>query len=249
MPWSQSWQLNISALSLLNPLSASTMNISTVITHLFYLCILLVAGSSAQQIYLPQLGDSAFHVQSPVMDGREQGESVLLSDFMSVDRSVSEFSGLARSIEGVAALLGDMTKNTTVLAPKNSIITSLPRKPWENPHGEEASAQGAVSDELFRGDSGEDRAARNLEKFVKAHLVGVSPWQRGEENQAKTLGGKTLWWDEDGGVRKVSACPLCTHGKGLVLIIQIYPDGIEVEDIQESVPNGQIWVIKSVITP
>lgn len=190
-------------------------NISTVITRLAYLCILLTAGSTAQSHQKPQSEDLHLNIQAPeghqialVMDGKGQEGGVLLSDLMSVDRSISGFSGLARSIEGVAARLGDVTKNTTVLAPKNSIITSLPRKPWEDPHDEqEASAQGTVSDELYRGDSGEDRAARNLERFVEAHMVDVSPWQRGKENQAKTLGGKALWWDEDGGVKKVSTCP------------------------------------------
>lgn len=213
-------------------ISTSTMrNTSTAITHLLFLCILLFAGSSAQLIYLQkphqksQLEDLTLNIQAPeghqiVMDSRGQGGGVLLSDFMSTDRSISEFSGLTRSIEAIATRLGDMTKKTTVLAPKNSIISSLPRKPWEGPHDEEeASAQGTVSDELYRGDSGEDRAARNLERFVEAHLVDVSPWPKGKSNQAKTLGGKTLWWDEDGGVIKVSAFYVCTHGKRPVLII------------------------------
>jgi len=129
----------------------------------------------------------------------------MLNDIISIDRAISVFSGLTRSVEEVGARLEDENKNTTVLAPKNTVITNLPRKPWEDPHDEaEASAKGTVSEELYRGESGEDRAASNLRRFVEAHLIGVSPWQEGKANQVKTLQGKTLWWEEEGGVRKVS---------------------------------------------
>jgi len=137
--------------------------------------------------------------------GGDDGVAPMLNDIISIDRAISIFSGLTRSVEEVGARLEDENKNTTVLAPKNTFITNLPRKPWEDPHDEaEASAKGTVSEELYRGESGEDRAASNLRRFVEAHLVGVSPWQKGKANQVKTLQGKTIWWEEEGGVRKVS---------------------------------------------
>lgn len=129
----------------------------------------------------------------------------MLSDVISIDRSISIFSGFTRSVEEVGARLESGAQNTTVLAPSNAVIEALPRKPWEDPQdAQEASALGVEVVDLYKGEAGEDRAARNLRRFVEAHLVGVSPWLKGEENKARTLAGREVWWDEEGGVRKVS---------------------------------------------
>lgn len=222
-------------------------NHNTGLSTITLLLVLFTLRAVAQLIYLPYNPDNPqikslalkkqeFHANqqplfTPAMDGEGQGRAApMLSDVISIDRAISIYSGLTRSVEEVGARLADGSKNTTVLAPKNTVITNLPRKPWEDPHdGEEASAQGTVAEELYRGESGEDRAASNLRRFVEAHLVGISPWQKGKANQVRTLQGKTIWWDEEGGVKK------------------IYPDGVEVEQIKDDVPNGQIWVLKGVI--
>jgi hypothetical protein len=123
-------------------------------------------------------------------------ENVILSDVIPSSRNVNVFAGFTRDIQSIAERLSDQSQNTTVLAPLNSAVTSLPRKPWEDPqeyavHGEEA----------YEGPDGEDRAHRNLRRFVEAHIVGQSPWKEGEKMQ--TVLGSTIWWEEKNGKRTV----------------------------------------------
>jgi hypothetical protein len=134
---------------------------------------------------------------------------VLLSDVLPIDRAINIFSGFTRSVDSASKRLEDPQQNTTVLAPANSAITKLPRKPWESPEDEEEAGGSGMVAKLYEGLGGEDRAARNLRRFVEAHLVGQSPWEKGEHNKAKTLEGKEVWWDEVNGQKRVSSF---THG-------------------------------------
>jgi hypothetical protein len=80
----------------------------------------------------------------------------------------------------------------TVLAPRNSAIQALPRKPWENP--DDYRKFGEVN--AYEGQDGQDRAKQNLQRFVEAHLVPASPWKAGEE--VETLSGEKLKWTKEG---------------------------------------------------
>ncbi|KAI4734601.1 hypothetical protein E4T44_15281, partial [Aureobasidium sp. EXF-8845] len=115
--------------------------------------------------------------------------------------------------------------NTTLLAPLNTAITRLPRKPWEDPQDYAALGQNA-----YDGQSGEDRAHRNLRRFVEAHVVPESPWAEGHKVQ--TLGGDTVWWEEKDGKKLASP------------ILPIQPGGIEVSSIPNKVANGEVWVLE-----
>lgn len=98
-------------------------------------------------------------------------------------------SSFVRSVESASDRLDDSSKNTTVLAPLNSAIENLPRKPWEDPRDYDSLD--------------EDRAHVNLRKFVEAHMVPMSPWPQGKN--AKALGDdQTIWWEEKNGVKIVS---------------------------------------------
>ncbi|KAK6541159.1 hypothetical protein TWF694_008530 [Orbilia ellipsospora] len=145
----------------------------------------------------------------------------IVSDALSVQRDVSIFSDIVRGSSGIVQRLEDLSLNTTVLAPLNSAMKALPRKPWEDPDPEN-NFQGA-----FAGLDGEKRAAANLERFVKAHMIPVSPFKENEKVQ--TLEGYTIWWSTVNGV------------------VKIFPGGIEVKEVKNSVPNGQIWTLTSVI--
>lgn len=198
-------------------------SIYIVLSHIAVLLTLLIAGSAAQLRYRPHTDRHSYRKNSasgqlqasqgnqhPLIKTAMDSEGLnklppILGDIISIDRTISVFSGFTRSVEGISGRLADRNQNTTVLAPKNTAITSLPRKPWEDPSDEEeARAQGVNSEDLYRGESGEDRAADNLRRFVEVHMVGASPWGKGKENQIVTLGGKAVWWDEEAGVRKVS---------------------------------------------
>ncbi|KAG6077046.1 hypothetical protein E4U30_000670 [Claviceps sp. LM220 group G6] len=141
--------------------------------------------------------------------------SVSLSDTIGPHRSISSFSSFTRMNASLAVLLADLSANLTVLAPLNSAIDSLPRKPWE---GSSDDADGA---------DGPDRASRNMDSFMRAHLLGVAPWREGQK--VKTLGGREIWWEGRAGERVVC------------------PDGIEVERVGGRVGNGELWILKGVL--
>jgi len=60
-----------------------------------------------------------------------------------------------------------------------------------------------VLSEVYKGLGGEDRAGRNLRRFVEAHCLAESPWEEGAK--VETLAGRTVWWAWEGGVKKVCA--------------------------------------------
>lgn len=126
----------------------------------------------------------------------------------------------------MSRLLAACDTNTTVLAPSNGAIIGLPRKPWEDPDGLENSRSGADHD-VFRGQSGDDRASNNLKRFVQAHLVGVAPWTEGAK--VKTLEGTEIWWTIDSSGRKV-----------------IMPEKIVVDSAAEAA-NGELWIIDGIV--
>ena len=137
------------------------------------------------------------------MQPQMQQDSVMLSDVMGRDRSINVFGSYARDSAPLAARLDDRARNSTVLAPLNSAIDDLPRKPWEDPR----DYAGPLGAGVYEGDDGRDRAARNLRRFVDAHVVPLSPWQEGEAAASPTLldGDRRIWWEtREDGVRVVS---------------------------------------------
>ncbi|ORY57175.1 uncharacterized protein BCR38DRAFT_354829 [Pseudomassariella vexata] len=147
---------------------------------------------------------------------------VMLSDVMGRDRSINIFAGFTRDIESISRRLDDLSQNSTVIAPLNSQIEKLPRKPWEDPRDYEALGANA-----YEGGDGQDRAQKNLRRFVEAHVVPMSPWP--EKEKIKTiLGDREIWWEKRDGAR----------------VIQ--PDDIEVDIVGSQVGNGEIWIVRGV---
>lgn len=142
--------------------------------------------------------------------------AVPLNEILGTHRSLTTFSSLTRLHSSTESLLADLGENTTVLAPLNSAIEALPRKPWEDPHDYET--RGAKA---YDGGDGQDRARENLRRFVEAHLVTRSPWNEGEK--ASTVGGGELWWRKN------------MEGK-----MVIEPDGVEVDKVASQVANGEV---------
>ena len=134
----------------------------------------------------------------PSKDDEPSGGSDRLSifDVIGKERTINIFAGFTRDIDTISKRLNDEKQNTTVLAPLNSALQNLPRKPWEDP--EDYSALG---EKAYEGQSGEDRATRNLRRFSEAHIVPVSPWKEGEK--VETLGGGEVWWESKDGDRIV----------------------------------------------
>lgn len=201
---------------------------------------------------------SAEEVQRPIMDGPgpafppgasqpepsgPQGPpaggpgTVILSDVMGKDRSINVFASLIRDVDSLSRRLDDSSQNSTVLAPLNSAMDKLPRKPWEDP--EDYDKLGA---EAYEGDDGRDRAQNNIRRFVEAHIVPESPWKEGVK--AKTLGSDSteIWWEEKDGNRVVrSLCAVAfSSACSTNAWWQIQPGNIEVSSVASSVSNGEV---------
>ncbi|EPE24462.1 FAS1 [Glarea lozoyensis ATCC 20868] len=144
--------------------------------------------------------------------------NIYLSDVLGTSRSINIFAGFTRDFAPISQRFEDENLNTTILAPLNSAIMALPRKPWEDP------ADGGEG--VYDAAGGEEKAQRNLMRFVEAHVVGVSPWEKGQ--RTKTLEGGEVWWEEKGG-KKV-----------------IQPGDIEVDSVANQVHNGEVWILKGV---
>lgn len=144
--------------------------------------------------------------QYPIVDSSGSGHgspsssaqtSVMLSDVMGRDRSINIFAGFTRDIESVSQRLEDSSKNSVVLAPLNSAIDGLPRKPWEDPEQYEALGANA-----YEGEEGYERAQKNLRRFVEAHIIPSDPWSEGEK--VKSIGGgREVWWEDRDGTKVV----------------------------------------------
>ena len=134
---------------------------------------------------------------------------MILSDVMGRDRSINIFAGFIRDIETAARRLDDSAQNSTVLAPLNSAIEALPRKPWEDPRD-----YGRLGADAYEGEDGQERAQRNLRRFVEAHIVPKSPWDAGERVRALDGGDGEVWWEDKDGVKVVR--PSCPAAAGSV---------------------------------
>lgn len=135
-------------------------------------------------------------------NGDNKNSNLIVSDLLVKTPKINVFASLTRDFHPVLNRLNDQSKNTTVLAPLNSAINALPRKPWEDP--EDYRRYGEA--EAYGGQDGQERAKRNLQRFVEAHLVPVSPWNQDEE--VETVGGGKVRWIKEGDTVYVGFYPL-----------------------------------------
>ncbi|KAI8719715.1 FAS1 domain-containing protein [Fusarium sp. LHS14.1] len=183
----------------------------------------LLTLSTSSQVPLSDVKPDLHRLHLPVMPAAPLNQpSVALADILGTQRSLTSFSSFARMDPSTDERLSDLGTNSTVLAPLNSAVDALPRKPWEQP-GDYA----ALGADAYEGDKGQDRARENMRRFVEAHLVPESPW--GENEKVKTVGGKEVWWVEKDGKRVVM------------------PDEIEVDNVVGQVGNGELWILKGVL--
>ncbi|CAE7002215.1 hypothetical protein PTNB73_10234 [Pyrenophora teres f. teres] len=188
--------------------------------------ISLILACTAQSRPFDSIIES-FHIlsdQSPLRDyimSNPEGQvstGVSISDVIGKTQDIAIFSGLTRDIETISGRLEDAAQNATVLAPDNSVMRSLKRKPWEDP--EDYDNFGANA---YEGSSGQDRARGNLARFVQRHIIPESPWEEGRK--IKTLAGNEIWWETKDGQKKIQ------------------PGDVEVKSIADKVSNGEVWVL------
>jgi hypothetical protein len=175
--------------------------------------------NNAPGIQLPNPDEGA---KPPSKPDHTDGD-VILSDVLGSQSDINIFAGLTHGVSSITNRLESSKSNTTLLAPLNKAITSLPRKPWEDPRD-----YAALGESAYAGSEGEDRAQRNMRRFVEAHVVAQSPWAEGEK--VESVGGGSLWWErgEDGKAK-------------------IFPGGVKVERVAQRVANGEVWVLGGVV--
>jgi hypothetical protein len=179
---------------------------------LFY-CFQILSTTASSQLVLPfnwPLRSSTPSSQESLMDPvgpalpsvpKQPSASggIILSDVMGRDRSINIFASLTRDIESISQRLDDSSQNSTILAPLNSAMEKLPRKPWED-----ARDYNTLGSNAYEGQDGQERAQRNLRRFVEAHVVPVSPWPEKEKVKSILQGDREVWWETRDGVRVVS---------------------------------------------
>jgi hypothetical protein len=155
-------------------------------------------------------------------NGDAGGVTLSISDILPQTRKINIFASLTRDISTVTGRLESTNPadNTTLLAPLNSAMQALPRKPWEDRPGDDSS---------IKAESNEDKAAGNLQRFVEEHVIPTSPWEEGKKHKIETLGGQELWWEERAGQK----------------IIQ--PGNLVVDGVVGRVGNGEIWAVNGVV--
>ncbi|KIX01234.1 uncharacterized protein Z518_08959 [Rhinocladiella mackenziei CBS 650.93] len=161
------------------------------------------------------------HFRGGMGDGVDDN-TLSISDILPQTRKINIFASLTRDISTVTDRL-ESTKpedNTTLLSPLNSAMQALPRKPWEDRPGDDTGVS---------AERDEDKAARNLQRFVEEHVVPTSPWREGKTEKIKTLGGQELWWEEIDGEKIIK------------------PGDLIVDGVVGRVGNGEIWAVRGVV--
>lgn len=183
--------------------------------------ILLSTTALATGLSLPHLRSLSplSHDQSPIYQPT-MVTTTHISEILSLTKRIRIFAGLTRDVDSVAARLDSGSERTTLLAPTDSALTGLPRKPWEDPDDYER-----LGTQAYSGDDGAERAARNLARFVGAHVVPAAPWKEGQK--VRSMAGVEVWWEQGkDGERK------------------IMPGNIEVVEVTSKAGNGEVWIVK-----
>jgi hypothetical protein len=182
--------LNIQQLSKSNP--------SVLSMHGFWLiqsaCLFVL--TSAQLLVVP---DQAHQIPMAA-PANSKTQTLPLADLLGRNRQIQIFSGLIQDVDSVSQRLADVSQRSIVLAPANSAMTNLGRKPWENK--DDYTSLGA---DAYAGQDGKDRADANLKTFVEEHIVPANTLKDGEKVQ--TLSGKTIWLEKNG-----DNVVVCNHG-------------------------------------
>jgi hypothetical protein len=176
----------------------------------------------------PASSDSSAGTNDPAPPS---ADTVGLLDVIGQQRSISIFAGFTRDVSSVASRLSSgagLQKggNCTILAPLNTAMRALPRKPWED-----AADYATLGTEAYAGDDGKSRAHANLRRFTEAHvLVMERPGAWKEGVKVPNMLGQMIWWEKNADDKVV-----------------VQPGDVEVEKVESRVANGEIWSLKGVV--
>ncbi|KAK9379673.1 uncharacterized protein V2V93DRAFT_373315 [Kockiozyma suomiensis] len=164
--------------------------------------------------------------ENPEEDVHAEGHGVqlLMTDAMGVNRDISIFAGLTRQVENLMYRLQDPSLDTLVLAPTNTVMQNLPRKPWEDAPEAEPMSPNA-------GPHGEERRAlQNIERFVLSHVVFGYGFHQPKQKSKCGTGASDLWYEKSG-------ANVVVHSDSKVAnVVKM-----------ERVGNGQVWSVDSAL--
>ncbi|RMZ79406.1 hypothetical protein DV738_g3277, partial [Chaetothyriales sp. CBS 135597] len=137
-------------------------------------------GLHQNRPYSQQAAMNAGLVQPPLSSqpqdqGNPGGVGLTIADILPKTRNINIFASLTRDVSSISHRLesSDSGRNTTLLAPLNSVMQGLPRKPWEDRPDDTGPVRAA---------NDEEKAARNIQGFVEQHIsIGIL---------ARSAGGK-----------------------------------------------------------
>ena len=139
-------------------------------------------------------------------------------------------SDYALGVNDIARRLTDLSARTLVLAPVNSAIVAMPRKPWLG-DASTASEKLLVNGQAYQTTKDEASAEKNIARFVADHIVPDYPIAVG--SKVKTLSGHvlTLVVDDKDGSKYVEIA-----------------DGRRYKVLStKEASNGAIWVLDGVL--
>ncbi|KAK9472947.1 uncharacterized protein V1510DRAFT_415620 [Dipodascopsis tothii] len=147
---------------------------------------------------------------------------LLMTDALGVDREISIFAGLVRQIEDLMLRLQDPEAETVVLAPSNTAMQALSRKPWED---EEGAVRQSPTDE-------ERHAMENIRKFVMSHVISSGRLEHPGEHLGCDQGFE-IWYEEESDKRYVYSSK---------------SEDVKAELLNyKSTGNGEVWTLSGVL--
>ncbi|KAK9464393.1 hypothetical protein V1512DRAFT_244266 [Lipomyces arxii] len=173
-------------------------------------------------------GQNVLYGDSQVEKSSAKGNGIKLSmtDALGVDREISIFAGLVRQVEDLMYRLQDPSLDTLVLAPTNTVMQSLKRKPWEDEVFVERSSP---MDE-------ERRAMENISRFVLSHVVLGYGFDKPGEKKTCGAGASELWYENN------------RDGRSFVYADKANGDESKVRVLRsQATHNGQVWTVDGVL--
>ena len=145
----------------------------------------------------------------------------LISDILGIDKSITILTEYSLGLAEIAERLQDSSKYTIVLAPSNTAIMAMERKPWQD-------ADPASKAPLLTAEDKDTRASDNIARFIKSHIVALDSASWKADVKKHNLLGQPLWYATNDNQRSIQ------------------PENIEVRNIRKA-KNGEIWTINHIL--
>ncbi|KXN85757.1 hypothetical protein AN958_10940 [Leucoagaricus sp. SymC.cos] len=182
----------------------------------------LVSASSSEQIIM---GSS-----KPPFDPEIRPKPTL-ADLLTIDQSVSIFYSYARELE-LSRMFNDESLKSTLLVPTNKAVMAVARKPHQG------QGSNIIPDDVHITDEEYDKKSKaNVERWISAHIIPVSPITLDSSAHQTMLDGKSVFFK-----------PISKIGDEAPEWSRVtLENGIHITDMKQA-SNGVIYVIDGTIS-